>query len=64
MLAHYMTGEIFPTVQFYKDRHGHRTLFWFYGPIEDVQQTIELFREILMTIATAARLKYGGSFAR
>jgi hypothetical protein len=60
MLAHYMTGEIFPTVQFYKDRHGHRTLFWFYGPTEDVQQTIELFREILMTIATAARLKYGG----
>lgn len=60
MLAHYMTNEIFPTVQFYKDSHGHRTLFWFYGPAEDVQQTIELFREILITIATSARLKYGG----
>jgi hypothetical protein len=59
-LAHYMTSEIFPTVQSYRDRQGHRTLFWFYGPAEDVQQTIELFREILMTIATAARLKYGG----
>jgi hypothetical protein len=60
MLAYYMTAEIFPTVQFYQDRHGHRTFFWFYGPAEDVQQTIELFREILMTIATAARLKYRG----
>ena len=60
MLAYYMTGEIFPTVQYYQDRHGNRTLFWFYGPTEDVHQTIELFREILITIATAARLKYGG----
>ena len=60
MLADYMTGEIFPTVQFYRDRHGHRTLFWFYGPVDDVQQTIGLFRELLLTIATAAQLKYGG----
>ncbi len=59
-LAHYMTEEIFPMVQYYRDRHGHRTLFWFYGPADDVQQTIELFREILMTIATMARLNYGG----
>jgi hypothetical protein len=35
-------------------------LFWFYGPVDDVEQALGLFREMLMTIATAARLKYGG----
>ena len=59
-LAHYLTDEIFPTVQYYQDRQGHRTFFWFYGPVDDVEQTLGLFREMLITIATAARLKYGG----
>jgi hypothetical protein len=63
MLANYLGQEVFPTVQHYRDRHGHRTMFWFYGPVDDVQQTLELFREMLITIATAARLKYG-SYAR
>ncbi len=59
-LAFYLTKEVFPTVQFYSDRRGHRSLFWFYGPVDDVDQTIGLFQEMLLTIATAARLKYGG----
>jgi hypothetical protein len=59
-LAHYLTDEIFPTVQHYRDRQGHRTFFWFYGPVDDVEQTLGLFREMLITIATAARVKYGG----
>ncbi len=59
-LAHYLTAEIFPAVSHYCDRRGHRTLFWFYGPWADVQQAVEVYREMLVTIATAARLKYGG----
>ena len=59
-LAHYVTSEIFPLVQYYRDRKGHRTIYWFYGPVDDVQNTISLFREMLLTIFTAARVKYGG----
>jgi len=60
MLAWYIINEILPTVQFYKDRSGHRTLFWFYGPVEDVQNALQLFDELLLTIATAAQIKYRG----
>ncbi|TWU05648.1 DUF2786 domain-containing protein [Stieleria varia] len=59
-LASYVTHEIFPTVQWYFDRKGHRTWFWFFGPKDDVQNSIALFRELLVTIATAAHLQYGG----
>jgi hypothetical protein len=59
-LAHYVTKHIFPMVQYYVDRRGHRTLYWFYGPVDDVAQTLGLFQEMLLTIATTARLKYGG----
>ena len=59
-LAQYLTQEIFPGVQYYRQRHGHRTLYWFYGPWSDVGQVVEVYREMLLTIATAARLKYGG----
>lgn len=59
-LAHYLTQEIFPAVSYFRCRRGHRTLYWFYGPWADVQQTVEVYREMLLTIATAARLKYGG----
>jgi Protein of unknown function (DUF2786) len=59
-LAAYMTGEIFPLVQWYYGAKGHRTLFWFYGPLDDVQNCIALFRELLLTIASAALLQYGG----
>ena len=59
-LAYYLVEEIFTTVQYYADRRGKRTLFWFYGPVDDVQQALGLFREMLLTIATAARIKYGG----
>ncbi len=63
MLASYVTTEFFATVQWYSSRRGHRTFFWFYGPVIDVENCILLFRELLMTIASAARLQYGG-FAR
>jgi hypothetical protein len=59
MLATYIARYIFPTVQWYRSTRGHRTLFWFYGPWEDVQNAVALFRELLLTIATAAHLQYG-----
>lgn len=59
-LAGYVTDEIFPMIQWYQDRKGHRTFFWFYGPKDDVENCIALFRELLLTIATAAHLRYGG----
>lgn len=59
-LASYVTGEIFPTVQWYRSSRGHRTMFWFYGSLADVRNAIALFRELLLTIATSAQLRYGG----
>lgn len=58
-LAGYLCEEIFPMVQWYLSPRGHRTIFVFYGPMADVQNTIALLRELLVTIAAAARLKYG-----
>ncbi len=60
MLAGYVTRHIFPMVQYYTSTRGHRTLFWFYGPRVDVDNCIALFQELLLTIATSARLQYGG----
>mgnify|MGYP003338477124 FL=1 len=59
-LASYITDEIFPMTQWYSTRVGHRTLFFFYGPRLDVENTVQLFRELLLTIATAAKLLWGG----
>lgn len=58
-LAGYLVEEIFPTVQWYRSTKGHRTLFWFYGPLSDVENCIALFRELLLTIAASASLQYG-----
>ena len=60
MLAGYVTRHIFPMVQYYTSPRGYRTLFWFYGPVSDVENCIALFRELLLTIASAATLQYGG----
>lgn len=62
-LAWYLTREIFPNVQWYMATRGHRTFFWFYGPAMEVENTIELFRELVVTIAAAAKIQYG-SWAR
>jgi hypothetical protein len=59
-LAAYLCDTIVTTVQWYVARSGHRTLFAFYGPREDVKVTIGLFRELLLSIAASARLNYGG----
>jgi hypothetical protein len=59
-LAVYVTAHICPTTQWYISATGHRTLFWFYGPLEDVQNAVSLFRELLLTIATSAKLQFGG----
>ncbi|EKK03067.1 hypothetical protein RBSH_01760 [Rhodopirellula baltica SH28] len=59
-LAAYVSEEIFPMVQWYYGRKQNRTLFWFYGPLDDVKNCILLYRELLLTIATAAQLQYGG----
>ncbi len=58
-LASYLCEEVFPMVQWYMSPRGHRTIFIFYGPLADVQNTIALLRELLVTIAAAARLQYG-----
>lgn len=62
-LAWYLAREIFPNVQWYMATRGHRTFFWFYGPAIEVENTIELFRELVVTIASAAKIQYG-SWAR
>jgi hypothetical protein len=59
-LAAYLTKEIFPMTAWYLGTKGNRTLFWFFGPVEDVQNCIALFRELLVTIAASAQLRYGG----
>lgn len=59
-LASYVADHIFPTIQWYRSTRGHRTFFWFYGPLADVENGIALFRELLLTIAAAAQLQYGG----
>jgi hypothetical protein len=59
-LACYVTQHILPMTQFYTHRRGHRTWFYFYGPHWDVDNAIQLFRELLLTIATSARRLYKG----
>lgn len=59
-LAWYVTLEVFPCVQFYRASKSNRSLFWFYGPLDDVENCISLFRELLITIAASAKLLYGG----
>lgn len=59
-LAFYVTEHIFPLTQWYYNRQGHRTVFFFYGPKFDVDNALQLFRELLLTIASAAKLLYGG----
>ena len=58
-LAMYI-AELFGNVFCYNDHGGHRGRISFYGPIDSVEQAAELFRELLIEIATLARLKYGG----
>ncbi|MEM7477917.1 MAG: DUF2786 domain-containing protein [Planctomycetota bacterium] len=60
MLAFYVITHVFPSVQFYRSTKSNRSWFWFYGPVQDVENTITLFRELIVTIASAARLQYGG----
>lgn len=59
-LAEYVVDEIFPLTSWYISTRGPRTLFWFYGPLDDVNNCIALFRELLLTIAASAQLQYGG----
>ncbi len=59
-LAAYVVDEIFPLTSWYFGTRGPRTLFWFYGPVDDVNNCIALFRELLLTITASAQLQYGG----
>ncbi|TWU16760.1 DUF2786 domain-containing protein [Allorhodopirellula heiligendammensis] len=59
-LAAYVVDEIFPLTSWYFGTRGPRTLFWFYGPLDDVNNCIALFRELLLTITASAQLQYGG----
>lgn len=60
VLARYITDNLFPAVQYYRRRQFKRTLFFFYGPRLEVVQAIEIFRELILSIATQARLLYRG----
>jgi hypothetical protein len=60
VLATYVAEHIFPMVQWYSGRKVHRTIFFFYGPRTDVENSVQLFRELLLTIASAAKILYGG----
>jgi Protein of unknown function (DUF2786) len=62
-LAAYLVAEIFPLTNWYFGTKGNRTLFWFYGPMDDVKNCISLFRELLLTITASAYLQYG-SYSR
>lgn len=59
-LAHYVSSEVCTTTQWFFCTKGNRTLFNFYGPKSDVENAVSLFQELLITIATAARLQFGG----
>jgi hypothetical protein len=59
-LANYVTTHVMPMVQYYIGRRGKRSLVFFYGPRWDVENAIALYRELLLTIATSARLLYRG----
>ncbi len=62
-LARYIVHEFFPLVQFYRDKVRDRSIFWFYGPRQDVSNALALFKELLLTIAASAYLRYR-SYAR
>lgn len=58
-LAIYIS-QLFGNVFSFSDSGGRRARVSFYGPIDSVEQAVELYRELLVEIATLARLKYGG----
>lgn len=58
-VANYLCEEIFPLVQYYSSRLGKRTLFHFYGPQLDCSNCLDLFRELIVTIAAAAQVRFG-----
>jgi hypothetical protein len=61
-VAHYLCDEIFPLVQYFSTRKGKRTLIHFYGPHLDSSNCMALFRELIVTIAAAAQVRFGGYY--
>lgn len=59
-LSMYVCEHVFTNVQVYSCRGGKRTTLTFYGPLDDVRNAIQLYRELLLTIAALAKQKYGG----
>jgi len=59
-LAAFVALHVFPSTLWYYATRAHRTLVWFYGPKSDVENAISLYQELLLTIASAARLQFGG----
>lgn len=53
MLYHQRNLSDGPVVFF---NQKNRTFVWFFGSVSDVENAIELYRELLLTIATAAHL--------
>lgn len=52
--------KLFGNVFCFNNPGGRRGRISFFGPIDSVEQAVELYRELLVEIATLARLKYGG----
>lgn len=58
-LASYVSRLLGDVFTFFNP-HGQRTKIVFYGPIDSVEIAVGLYTELLLEIATLARLKYGG----
>ncbi len=59
-LATYIEEHVVPLAQHYLVAGRVRSSVVFYGPKADVEYAAELYRELLVTIATAAQLEAGG----
>jgi len=60
MLAGFITRNMFQDVQMYTSMSGRRRVFCFYGPRQETENCVAMFRELMLTIASNARFLYGG----
>lgn len=69
-LATFITGSLCPSCECYtgrRERPGRSesaSCVWFYGPETDVAFCVDLFEEMILSIAASARLRGFGGFAR
>jgi len=69
-LAMFITGSLCPSCDCYTGRRQRpgrsesASCVWFYGPETDVTFSVDLFEEMIVSIAASARLRGFGGFAR